>query len=142
MSVTEISVDKKSIYENDFHDNAQDIQDKDKNEPEADICTDLTLKLQKLETENNEKNNENNENKKENLPEATDILEQVMLKDLDSGKAVPLSRATSCINPLNLHLLKLTEDWKKDEQDEKADDPQELESIADSAARSWFRKFN
>lgn len=46
------------------------------------------------------------------------ILEQVMIKNIDTGESLPLSKAdevvTPCFNPLDLHLIKLTNNYESD----------------------------
>lgn len=51
-----------------------------------------------------------------------EILNQCVIKNIDTGETLPLSKAdeivTKCINPLNLHLMKLTNDFDEDESDQ------------------------
>ena len=46
------------------------------------------------------------------------ILEQVMIRNIDTGESLPLSKAdevvTPCFNPLDLHLIKLTNNYESD----------------------------
>lgn len=53
--------------------------------------------------------------------EDTLILEQVMIKNIDTGETLPLSKAddvvTPCFNPLDLHLIKITNPYPDSESD-------------------------
>lgn len=65
-----------------------------------------------------------------------------MIKNIDTGETLPLSKAdeivTQCINPLNLHLMKLTNEYHSDVDDGDADsvnyqpDNTVIEQAADS----------
>lgn len=60
-------------------------------------------------------------NKDEGRESAITALQQVMIKNMDTGETLPLSQAddlvSQCINPLNLHLMKITNDYHSDAED-------------------------
>lgn len=54
-------------------------------------------------------------------PDPQEVLESVMIKNIDTGETLPLSKAEDivgkCINPLDLHLKKITSDYASDAED-------------------------
>ena len=54
-------------------------------------------------------------------PHSDEVLNQYMIKNIDTGESLPMSKADEvlkkCINPLNLHIMKLTNDYESDADD-------------------------
>lgn len=69
-----------------------------------------------------------------------EALNQIMIMDIDTGEKLPLGNAENllpkCLNPLSLHLMKLTNDY--DENEEKKENSLEKDSsnIADTTFKS------
>ncbi|KAI1289338.1 WD repeat-containing protein 44 [Halotydeus destructor] len=61
------------------------------------------------------------EESKVDRKEGDDFLQNFTIKNIDTGETLPLSKAdelvTKCINPLNLHLMKLANEYHSDAED-------------------------
>ena len=72
------------------------------------------------QNEDEEKRNKEHEEDEEDESAVT-VLQDVMIKNMDTGESLPLSQAddlvSQCINPLNLHLMKITNDYHSDAED-------------------------
>ncbi|KPL97557.1 WD repeat-containing protein 44-like protein [Sarcoptes scabiei] len=137
LSITEMD-DKKSAFQEDF-----DRQSKPRNfSPNKEM---LFTNEQLTKISENIINNEEEKSKqqiseldtaKKNLTNA-EVLNQVVVMDINTGEKLPLSKAENilpkCLNPLSLHLMKLT---NTDMSDTAIDSKETSSNIADSTFKS------
>lgn len=72
--------------------------------------------------------------------ETGEVINQIMIMNIDTGEKMPLSKAENllpkCLNPLSLHLMKLTNDFNENEEKKSNSLEKESTNIADTTFKS------
>lgn len=111
--------DKRSICVDDLSCGKSAIQESDAGRFRYDDCSAEVLQPQSSQPADAPQAPHNDEEDEESA--AVTTLREVMIKNMDTGESLPLSQAddlvSKCINPLNLHLMKITNDYHSDAED-------------------------